>query len=254
MLAKERQKKILEILNEDKSVKVSKLIKIFKVSIETVRRDLEYLEKEGHLKRVYGGAVLEDIDTKELNFLIRESKNIELKREIAKIAVRYVKEGDSIALDVSTTNHEFAKELKKHFKSLTVITNSINIALELCDKKSYNIVLTGGLLRNDERCLVGGLTEKLLDEFHVDTTFLSMSGISVKAELTDYGFGEVGVKKKMMSISGRTIVLADSTKFDVASLLNVSSFDDIELIITDSKLKENILKKYLDLGVQIINE
>ncbi|CAH2212155.1 DeoR/GlpR family DNA-binding transcription regulator [Tepidibacter aestuarii] len=254
MLARDRQNKILERLNQQGSIKVSKLIELFNVSIETVRRDLEYLEKEGLLKRVYGGAVLEEVNSKELNFKVREIKDVDLKKEIAKIATRYVKEGDSIALDVSTTNHEFAKELKNHFNNLTIITNSINIALELSDMKNYNIVLVGGLLRHEERCLVGNLAETLLDEFHIDTTFLSMSGISVNAQLTDYGFGEVGVKKKMICIGQKTIVLAQSTKFDVACLLNVATFDDIDMIITDSKLNKNILQKYLDLGVDIINK
>lgn len=254
MLAIDRQNKILEMLNEGGSVKVSKLIKLFNVSIETVRRDLEYLEKEGLLKRVYGGAVLEEVNSKELNFKAREIQDVDLKREIAQIAIRYVKEGDSIALDVSTTNHEFAKELKKHFNNLTILTNSINIALELSNMKNYNIVLVGGLLRHEELCLVGNLAETLLDECRIDTAFLSMSGISVSGQLTDYGFGEVGVKKKMMAIAQKTIVLAQSTKFDVACLLNVSTFDDIDVIITDSKLNKNILKKYLDLGVNIINK
>jgi DeoR/GlpR family transcriptional regulator of sugar metabolism len=254
LLAQDRHAKILEILREEKSVKVSRLIKLFNVSIETVRRDLEHLEKEGLLKRVYGGAVLENINSVEVNFKVRETKNVEEKREIAEIASRYINEGQSIAMDVSTTNDELAKVIKKKFDKLTVITNSIKIALELSDKEKFNVILIGGLLRQEELCIVGGLAEKFLDDFHIDISFMSMSGISIKGDLTDYGFGEAQVKKKMIERAQRTIVLADSSKFDVVSLLKIATVDKVDMIITDSKLNKNVLNKYLEKGIEVINK
>ncbi len=109
LLARERHEKIMEILHEKRSVKVSALKELFGVSIETIRRDMDFLEKEGWLTKVYGGAVLERVIAQEKNLHTRSTANSELKREIAGIACRFVEEGQSIAMDASTTNLEIAK-------------------------------------------------------------------------------------------------------------------------------------------------
>lgn len=254
LLMHDRHEKVMELLRKNKSLKVSTITKMFGVSTETVRRDLEYLEKEGFLRRVRGGAVLDDINSTEMNFTVRETKNIEEKREIADIATRYVSEGQSIALDVSTTNTEFAKALKRKIKRLTVLTNSLVIANELAEMPDYTILLPGGVLRNEELCMVGHLSETFFKGFHIDTFFMSMSGISLTEGLTDYGIGEYQVKMKMLESSRNCIVLADSSKFDVASLLKVCQFDRIDRIITDSKLSNKVLQKYTKEGIEIVNK
>jgi DeoR family glycerol-3-phosphate regulon repressor len=253
MLVQERRDKILEILEKNKNVKVSYLMKLFQTSIETVRRDLEHLEKLGYLKRVYGGAVLERVGTNEVNFSIRENKNINEKMEIAEIASKYVSEGQAVAFDVSTTNTEIARAIKRKIKKLTVITNSIIIAEELSDMDEYTIFLSGGILKKEERCLIGSMAQKFIEQFHIDITFASCSGISLSAGVTDYGVGELDIKKKMMEYSQQVIVAADSSKFGIVSLLNVCDFSDINMIITDSKLNEKVRSKYMELGVEIIN-
>jgi DeoR/GlpR family transcriptional regulator of sugar metabolism len=243
----------MEKLRKDKSVKVSTLMELFNVSIETVRRDLEFLEKEGLLKRVHGGAILDE-GSRELTFTVRETKNMEEKREIAEIATRYVSEGQSIALDVSTTNTEFAKELAKKFKRLTILTNSLPIANELSAVPNFTVILAGGVMRNEELCIVGDLAEKFISQFRIDTFFMSMSGISLTEGLTDYGIGEVQIKKQMLECSQKAIVLADSSKFDSVSLLRICDFDRIDKIVTDSKIKHKILEKYTGKGIEIINQ
>lgn len=254
LLAHERYEKIVDLLRKNKSIKVSSVTKLFGVSTETVRRDLEHLEKEGYLRRVRGGAVLDDVNSNEINFTLRETKHIEEKKEIAEIATRYVMEGQSIALDVSTTNTEFAKALKKKFQRLTILTNSLIIANELAEMPYYTILMPGGVLRNEELCIVGQIAEEFFKGFHIDAFFMSISGISLTEGLTDYGLGEYQVKMKMLEISRNCTVLADSSKFDFASLLKVCQFDRIDRIISDSKLPEKILKKYEKEGIEIVNK
>lgn len=244
----------MELLERNKSLKVSSATKLFGVSTETVRRDLEYLEKEGYLRRVRGGAVLDDVNSTEVNFTLRETKNIEEKREIAEIATAFVSEGQSIALDVSTTNTEFARALKKKYQRLTVITNSLIIATELAEMPHYTIILPGGVMRNEELCMVGHMAEDFFKGFHIDTFFMSISGISLTEGLTDYGIGEYQVKMRMLESSRNCIVLADSSKFDVASLLKVCDFDRIDRIVSDSKLPSKVLQKYEKEGIEIINK
>ncbi|MEH7010010.1 DeoR/GlpR family DNA-binding transcription regulator [Neobacillus niacini] len=254
LLAHERYEKIVELLRKNKSIKVSSVTKLFGVSAETVRRDLEHLEKEGYLRRVRGGAVLDDVNSNEINFTLRETKHIEEKKEIAEIAARYVTEGQSIALDVSTTNTEFAKALKKKFQRLTILTNSLVIANELAEMPHYTILMPGGVLRNEELCILGQTAEEFFKRFHIDTFFMSISGISLTEGLTDYGLGEYQVKMKMLENSRNCTVLADSSKFDVASLLKVCQFDRIDRIISDSKLSEKVLQKYEKEGIEIVNK
>jgi DeoR family fructose operon transcriptional repressor len=252
MFAKERYDKIIDLLKQDKAIKVSHLVEEFGVSIETIRRDLEHLEKMGRLKRVHGGAVLEE-NRNELTFTVRESKNIKSKKEIAEKATRFVTEGQSIAIDVSTTNTEFAKALKNKFERLTVLTNSMIIAEELSKMPEYTILFAGGILRNKELCTIGDYAEEFVSQFHIDTFFMSMSGISLTKGLTDYGVGEVQVKKKMLEVAGNCIVLADSSKFDVVSLAKVCDFNQISRIITDSNIDKNLLNNYLENGIEVIS-
>ena len=241
------------LLLEKRSVKASELSQNFGVSIETIRRDLDSLNKEGRLTKVYGGAILEKVVAQEQNLVHRASANHELKQQIAKIACRFVEEGQSIAMDSSTTNLEIAKMLKKSFDRLTVITNGIDIAMELRDKEHFNTVLTGGTLRIGEVCLVGGLAEEFLDKFHIDKVFASVSGVSISNGFTDYGLGEYHVKMKMIERAREVIVPADSSKFDVISLLKVGNLDLCDFIITDSQLNENVLQKYQENKVRIVN-
>lgn len=254
MLAQERYDKILEILEKENAVKVPALTQLFNVSIETVRRDLEFLEKEGLLKRVYGGAVLERVSNEEASFSKRKVEKLEEKREIAAIAARYVTEGQSIIIDSGTTPLEFSKEIKKRVKRLTVLTNSLLVALELSSMEKYTIILLGGILRNDELNLGGHMTEKLIQEFHIDTAFLSMGGISIDGGLTDYDIAQVQVRRKMIESAEQVIVLADNSKFNVKTLLKVCDFDDVNMIITDSNIKPRILEKYGSSNVQIITK
>ncbi|MBU2699997.1 DeoR/GlpR family transcriptional regulator of sugar metabolism [Sporomusaceae bacterium BoRhaA] len=253
MLAQERHARIIAMLEKDRNVKVAYLVKLFNISIETVRRDLEYLEKQGYLKRVYGGAVLEKVETREVNFWVRETKNSEEKIEIGQIAAKYVTEGQAIALDVSTTNTEVARAIKRRIRRLTVITNSLAIVDELRDMPNYTILMVGGIIKGEERCVIGSIAEKFIESLHIDITFASCSGISLHAGITDYGIGEIEVKKKMMECSQQIIVVADSSKFGVVSLFHVSDLEKVSMIITDSKIKDSIKGKYLERGIEIVN-
>jgi len=253
MLAQDRYKRITEILGAENSVKTSRLMKLFDVSLETVRRDLEHLESEGSLRRVHGGAVLDRIDGRQTTWRAREREFLPQKRELAEIACRYVHEGQSLALDGSTTNNVLAELLRERFHRLTILTNSLPILNILAEQPDYTIIIPGGIYRREEGSIIGDMTEETLLRFHVDTTFLSTSGISLREGITDFGFGEVAAKRTMMRIAQESIVLADNSKFDTVSLLKVCSIEDVGLIITDAGLKEIILKKYTDHGVEVVN-
>lgn len=252
MLVHDRHQQIIQLLHEIQSVKSADLIARFRVSFETIRRDLEYLEQEGFLKRVHGGATLPATDyQKELPFTVREMKRIQEKRELSQIALRSVEEGQSMFLDVSTTNTEFAKALMTHFERLTILTNSFQIASLLMAKPQFTIFFVGGAVRNSERCVVGDFAESFVSQFHADIFFMSVSGISLKEGLTDYGVGEIQLKKKMLERSQKVVVLADSSKFDAISLTPICGLDKVDRIVTDSGIDRDLLERYKDAGIII---
>jgi len=253
MLAQERYNKIQELLILNNAVRVSELTKLFDVSLETVRRDLEYMESQGMLKRVHGGAILMENSEIQSSRTKRQNVLVDQKREIGEIVARYITEGDSIAMDASTTNHIIASVLKTKFKKLTIFTNYLPIVNELADMQNYDIIIPGGILNTEELSITGDLTEQSIGKYRMSKMLMSVSGISLKDGLTDFGFGEFQIKKKMMEISQEIYVVADSTKFGKVSLIKVCDFDDINMIITDKKLKDNIKQSFIKEGIEVIN-
>lgn len=254
MLAEDRYKCILEILGKDNSVKVSHLMKIFKVSIETVRRDLEYMEKQGLLRRVYGGAVLSKLGSTSKAFSDREKEYTNEKKQIARIAMRYIEEGQSIALDSGTTTLEVARELKNHFQNLTILTNSVLLANELSSSTKYTIILTGGILKSDEFSLVGPIAQEVIGRFHFDKAFVSVSGVSLTGGITDCILEGIDIQRSFLAASDESIILCNSQKFDCISLSKICDIDRVNLIVTDRGLPEPFYKKYSDAGINIVYE
>ncbi|MBR3643109.1 MAG: DeoR/GlpR transcriptional regulator, partial [Parasporobacterium sp.] len=132
MLAIERRNKILSLLQTDKKVVVSELSESFRVSEETIRRDLERMEKEGYCTKTYGGAIIKEDSAVELPFTVRKNTNVAGKQQIAKLIAIMIRDGDQIMLDASSTAVFVAQNIKKK-KNITVITNSIEVLFELSD-------------------------------------------------------------------------------------------------------------------------
>lgn len=253
MFVEERHRAILQKLHRERNVRAAQLMEAFNLSFETIRRDLEHLEKQGLLQRVHGGAILPDPDYGvELPATIREMKYTEQKRQLAVTAAGFVQEGQSIAIDVSTTNTHFAQALKQRVQKLTVLTNSLPIVNELMSMPNYTVILIGGVVRSQELCVVGDLAEAFIAQFNVDTFFMSMSGVTLTDGVTDYGVGEVQIKKRLLECSRETFVLADSSKFDAVSLLKVCDAGQIRRFITDPLIHPEIVDRYRAHGIEIV--
>ncbi|MFP5111332.1 DeoR/GlpR family DNA-binding transcription regulator [Bacillaceae bacterium C204] len=236
MLVAERQKKIVEIVNERLSIRVTELSKMFSVTEETIRRDLEKLEKENLLIRSHGGAVSIEKEQGEISYLEREITNAEQKREIAGAAVRLIEIGDQIVLDASTTAWYLAKELPD--QPLTVLTNSIKVAIELSKKEQIKVISTGGTLLSQSLSYVGPLAERSLSMYHVNKAFLSCKGVHLEKGLSDFNESQALLKKHMMEIADETILMVDSTKFGTRSFSQIAPISTIDCIISDSNIDE----------------
>lgn len=228
------------------------MTKELNVSIETIRRDLEHLEKEGLLQWVYGEAILKKVSVDKLSFDKREEEFRKEKIEIANIATRYISEGQSIALNDSTTNVKIAKNIRNKFTNLTVVANSLVIATELANNKGIKVILAGGILYNKEYAFYGQLAQNILENFVVDRSFIGVGGVSLNRGISDYDFETAEIQKILMKTSKEVIILADSSKIENVSLTKVGHIEDFNLIITDSNINQNILDKYLKNGIEII--
>ncbi len=232
MLAIERRNKILAILQKDSRVVVSDLSTLFKVTEETIRRDLEKLEKEGFAKKTYGGAIINESPNVDLPFTIRKTANVANKQEIAQIVASIIQDGDHIMLDASSTAVYIARQLKNK-KNLTIITNSIEILVELSDIAGWKVLSTGGVMKEDSLSLVGYQAEKMIQSFHVDKAIVSCKGIDVDKGVTDYNEMEAQVKKLMIESSTMSILAVDSSKFDRISFTKLCDLTSINQIVTD---------------------
>ncbi|MFS0781256.1 DeoR/GlpR family DNA-binding transcription regulator [Bacillus sp. 1P06AnD] len=250
MLVAERQRKIVELVNQRLSIRVTELSNIFSVTEETIRRDLEKLEKENLLTRSHGGAVSIEQEEKEISYREREITNAAEKKSIAIEAIRLIEPGDQIILDASTTAWYMAKQLPD--MPLTVLTNSINVAIELSKKEHVKVISTGGTLLAQSMSYVGPLAERSLTMYHVNKAFLSCKGVHVEKGLSDFNESQALLKKQMMEIADETILMVDSSKMGVRSFSHIAFLVDIDKVITDSEMDEALLKQIEEMDISVV--
>ncbi|HWJ76966.1 MAG TPA: DeoR/GlpR family DNA-binding transcription regulator [Niallia sp.] len=250
MLVVERRRKIVELVNQRLSIRVTELSEIFSVTEETIRRDLEKLEKDGLLSRSHGGAVSVEKEPSEVPFMEREVTNAKEKKAIAMEAVKLIEPGEQIVMDGSTTAWFMASELPD--MPLTVITNSIKVALELSKKEHIKVISTGGMLLSKSLSYVGPLAERSLESYHVSKLFLSCKGIHISSGLSDANEWQALLKKQMMNITSETILLVDSSKFGVKTFTHIAGMDKIDRIITDSDIPNDYREWFIEKNMPLI--
>lgn len=251
MLAIERRQKIMAMLNENKSVLVPDLAKLFNVTEETIRRDLEKLEKEGLLKRTYGGAVLVENYNVDVPFEFRNATNIEGKKQIALTLIKYIEDGDTLAMDSSTSALQVARLLKTK-KNITVITNSEQIVNELRIFEDVKVISTGGTLRHKSLSLVGPIAEQTLKTLNANKAIISCKGFDIEKGFTESNELEAQVKKTMIEISSKVYMIADHTKMTKTALVNIATLDEVDFIFTDKILLPSQENAIRDRNVEIV--
>lgn len=247
----QRKDEIIRLISENKIVKANELSATFKVSMETIRRDLADLEKDGIIKRVHGGAVLNLNYSVEPDFSYREVKNFEEKLLIGKKAASLVEDGDVIIIDIGTTTLEFAKFLKGK-KNLTVLTNSIKIALELMDEPEIIVIMLGGVVRKGEGTTSGYWAEDIIDRFYVEKLFLGVGCITLENGVMDYHIEETNLRRHYIRHAKQVIALADYTKFGSKALNQVCSLEEMDILVTDNKTDKKYIRRLREKGIDVI--
>ena len=234
MLAIERKNEILAKLRAEQRVLVSELALHYNVTEETIRRDLDKLEKEGYATKTYGGAIWGNSTKTDLSYTIRNKTNVEAKNAIATLVCDLVEDGDHLMIDDSSTSLYIAKKLKEK-KALTVITNSVELVVELSGVEGWTIMLTGGRLKPESLALVGGQTQQSLAMFHVDKVIMSCKGIDLDAGVTDSSEFHSQTKQSMLRAAKKRILALDGSKFDKISFVNIAPLDSYDIIVTNTR-------------------
>ncbi|GET31312.1 DeoR family transcriptional regulator [Prolixibacter bellariivorans] len=251
MLPQQRRGKILDLIREDGHAKVVQLSEIFKVTEVTIRQDLEKLEKDGFVEREHGGAYLKNVGLNVKNIALHNQERIAEKAAIARKALELINDGDTIILDSGSTTTEIAK-LITGFKSLTVITDSLNIALILGGIPEINLVVTGGEFKAPTLSLTGQKAADSFDGLHVDKLFLATAGITLKAGLTYPSISDLVVKRAMIESANEVYLVADSSKIGKSAFASLGALSLIDFLITDSKIRGADSKMLQDNEVEII--
>jgi DeoR/GlpR family transcriptional regulator of sugar metabolism len=237
MLARQRQQRILELVQSAGGARVSDLVDLLGVSDMTVRRDISTLARKGKVARVHGGATaLAGRAADEPGFAAKFQLQKAEKAAIARAAVTLVSPGDSVAISGGTTTYAIAVELLS-VPDLTVVTNSVPVGelLHTSGRQDLTVILTGGT-RTPSDSLVGPVAVAALSTLHVDWTFLGVHGIDERAGLTTPNLVEAETHRAMVRSARRLAVVADSSKWDVVGLSSIARLDDIDVMVTDDRL------------------
>ena len=241
MLSLERQEEILEILNKNKSATVDFLANSLYVSGATIRRDLKQMEQKGMIIRSHGGAMPFKSSSTETSFVVREQKDAQAKRKIASLAVRLIKNGDSIFVD-SSSSTSYVMELLQDFTNITVTTTGIRNATILSSTDKVKVYIAGGLVSNHSNSITGTDTMDYISQIHADIAILSCTGISLQTGINDASIEQAKLKQRMRKNSNKVAILADSTKFGKTFMCHDFWFDEIDYLITEKMPPQEFLE------------
>jgi DeoR/GlpR family transcriptional regulator of sugar metabolism len=238
MLAVERRSQIEQMIIQNKSVLVLELAKKFDVTAETIRGDLEKLEKQGVLVRTYGGATLVEGNEADMAVQDRETINYEGKHRIGGRAAQLIKDGETIFLDASTSSLHVARNIKEK-RGITVITNAEKVVTELAGCENIKVICTGGQLTPKNMSYVGRIAEESIRKnYYANKFFFSCRGVTLHRGMMESNESEAEIKKAMMDASESAIFLCDYTKLGKLGVPVVAGLDRLDYFITDVKLDE----------------
>jgi len=237
----ERRQQISALVRERGSVQVAPLAKQFGVSMQTIRKDLRFLETRGVMERSYGGGIRADAVnvTAEPALEVKRSSHADEKVRIGKLAAAMVSPGESIVLDSGTTTLQIARFLPDD-EDITVLTNDIDILSVLAAKERLNIVMLGGMLRRRNRAFYGAQTVAALDDLRVDKLFLGVDGFDVECGITTHYEPEAMLNRKMVEAAREVIAVTDASKFGRVCLHRIITIENIHSLVTDGPVPDAI--------------
>jgi DeoR/GlpR family transcriptional regulator of sugar metabolism len=251
--ARERQQQIARVVEEHGRARVADLARQFAVSGVTIRKDLLVLESVGRLVRTHGGAIAVEKALPERAFDLRERLQRDEKARIAAAAAASVQDGDSIALDASTTALALARQLRSEARwtHLTVLTNGLRIASELAGVHGITVAMPGGWVRWEALSVVGSLGDGLFDRVNIQKTFVGAAGFTLDSGLSDAQEEEAQIKRSMVSAAREVIAIVDHTKWQRAAFATFCRIDQIDVVLTDDRAPGDMVAALIERGIRV---
>ncbi len=243
-----RQNQILNFIAKNNKASVNELAQTLKVSSVTIRQDLTELEHQGLLKRVHGGAVLEQTD----DLSHRLTVQYENKLSIACIAASMVDKNETILIESGSANALLARELSaRKNTNLTIITCNTFISSQISKQSSINVLLLGGIYQPESQSLVGAITKQNLNNLNFTKAFIGIDGFSIESGFTSQDMMRIDIQKAIIETNAKVFVLTDATKFGKTALASICSINEVDTLITDCNIpkqyKEYFQKSKIDL-------
>lgn len=246
-----RRQNILQWLKKNGKITVQEMVSEFGISEATARRDLELLEAEAPVIRTIGGAMYDGFHSmKEYSFQEREQFSYLEKEKIAAAAAKLIREGDVIGLTGGTTSFVIARAIKTR-KNITVVTNAVNIAMELAGNKDIQLVVTGGIVRGNSFELCGPLAEGMIQQVHIGKMFLGIDGVNLKQGLATYSEQEAAIARAFIGRAVQTYAVFDHTKVGRTSLFTVTPLQNLAGCITDRPLPKEMMHELERQGIDL---
>ncbi len=251
MMAEERRMQILQIIRAEGRAKVNDLVSRFKTSAVTIRSDLNELHDRNLVQRSHGGAVIQDTVFRESPLQERLKNQSKEKQRIGAMAATLIREGETVILDSGTTTLEVARQIK-NIQNLQVITNGVNIAVELLNSRHTQTIMMGGTVRNDSASIVGRATEDMLEQFSADKLFLCGAGCDPEFGVSGTNLEETMANRAMLRAAREIIVVADASKFTRRSMSLIASFAEVDIVISDNSLAPELQERVRSFGCKLI--
>jgi DeoR family fructose operon transcriptional repressor len=250
MFAEERKLKIIDLLNQNKKVTVTELVRLFNVSSATIRSDLRDLNDKGQIIRTHGGAIIEtgagfEPDTKQ-----KRDLNLAAKQQIAQIAIDLINNGDTVIFDTGTTTLELAKLLNQRHR-VTAVTNDFEIARVLDEMNSISVVMLGGELRKNFHCTVGAAGIGMLAQLSVDKAFMGTNSLSISKGASTPNLRQAEIKMAMIASAKKTILLCSNRKLGKDSFAHFATLDQIDTLVIE-KIDPSEKVELEERGVEVL--
>src|SRR5690554_128906 len=239
----ERRADIIQLINQHNRVTVEELCKRYSLSEVTIRKDLEVLKKRNLLFRVRGGAIkipTANIDGNDVHIESKRLFHHKQKKAIGKMAATLINENETIIIDSGTTTMEIAKNLHR-FQKLTIVTNAIDIALEVSKYDRFDVILLGGYLRGSSLSTVGPLAESVLKVIYCDKLFLGVDSFNIEEGISTPNIEEANINQTMITMAKETIAVFDSSKFNKRSFAFISKVTDLKAVVTDEDTPSHLV-------------
>ena len=254
LLVEERRRLIVEYVESNGRATVEELAARFGTSTVTIRNDLETLARHAAIARSHGGALpVTQATTNDIPLNIKETRSHPQKVRIGQAAAKLIRDGETIILDSGSTTVEIARQIRQiKFESLTVVTNALNIALELSGIPHIRVMMLGGLLRQTSYSLVGPDAEQALSRISADRLFLGVDGLDPVVGVTTPDPSEASLNALMIRVSRETIAVFDASKLGQRSLSVITPVQTLHTVITDSNAAPEMIEALQEAGVKVI--